>query len=109
MPRSIDLNSDLGEGYGPWRMGDDKAMLDLVTSANIACGGHAGDPETMFATLSLARDRGVVVAPIRATRTGKVSDGGSCRTAPLSASASLRRRSERYAAWLPLREQASPM
>ncbi len=61
MPRSIDLNSDLGEGYGPWRMGDDKAMLTLVTSANIACGGHAGDPETMFETLSLARDRGVVV------------------------------------------------
>lgn len=55
----IDLNSDLGEGFGPWTMGDDAAMLGLVTSANIACGGHASDPETMFRTLSLAR--GVVV------------------------------------------------
>ena len=57
----IDLNADLGEGFGPWRMGDDHAMLDIVTSANVACGGHAGDPETMFETLTLARDRGVVV------------------------------------------------
>ena len=57
----IDLNSDLGEGFGPWEMGDDAAMLDVVTSANIACGGHASDPETMFATLSMAAARGVVV------------------------------------------------
>jgi UPF0271 protein len=57
----IDLNADLGEGYGPWTMGDDAAMFGLVTSANIACGGHAGDPETMFRTLQLARDRGVVI------------------------------------------------
>ena len=57
----IDLNSDLGEGFGPWSMGDDGAMLGLVTSANIACGGHAGDPETMFATLRLAAERGVTV------------------------------------------------
>ena len=57
----IDLNSDLGEGYGPWSMGDDAAMLDIVTSANIACGGHAGDPEVMFQTLRLAAGRGVVV------------------------------------------------
>lgn len=57
----IDLNSDLGEAYGPWPMGDDAAMLGLVTSANVACGGHAGDPETMFRTLRLAAERGVVV------------------------------------------------
>ena len=57
----IDLNSDLGEGFGPWTMGDDKAMLDIVTSANIAAGGHASDPETMFATLGTAAARGVVV------------------------------------------------
>lgn len=57
----IDLNSDLGEGYGPWAMGDDTAMLDLVTSANIACGGHAGDPDTMAATLTAAAARGVVI------------------------------------------------
>lgn len=57
----IDLNSDLGEGYGPWKMGDDGAMLALVTSANIACGGHASDPETMFDTLRLAAQSGVCV------------------------------------------------
>jgi UPF0271 protein len=57
----IDLNSDLGEGYGPWAMGDDAALLGIVTSANIACGGHAGDPETMFQTLSQAVAQGVVV------------------------------------------------
>ena len=57
----IDLNSDLGEGFGPWDMGDDAQMLAIVTSANIACGGHAGDPDTMFRTLSLARDNGVIV------------------------------------------------
>ena len=58
--RTIDLNSDLGEGYGPWSMGSDSEMLDLVSSANIACGGHASDPETMYRTLLLARERGVV-------------------------------------------------
>lgn len=57
----IDLNSDLGESFGPWTMGDDAAMLDLVSSANIACGGHASDPETMFHTLQLAAGRGVVI------------------------------------------------
>ena len=50
--RSIDLNADLGEGFGVWRMGDDAAMLRLVTSANIACGFHAGDPEIMVQKLS---------------------------------------------------------
>jgi UPF0271 protein len=57
---TIDLNADLGEGYGPWTMGDDAAMLDVVSSANVACGGHASDPETMFRTLTLAQARGVV-------------------------------------------------
>jgi len=57
----IDLNSDLGESFGPWKMGDDEAILHVVTSANVACGGHASDPETMFRTLEIARDRGVVV------------------------------------------------
>lgn len=58
---SIDLNSDLGEGYGPWPMGEDAAMLGIVTSANIACGGHAGDAETMFATVLEAKAKGVTV------------------------------------------------
>ncbi|MFT6696330.1 MAG: UPF0271 protein, partial [Paracoccaceae bacterium] len=43
----IDLNSDLGESYGPWRMGRDAEMLEIVTSANVACGMHAGDPAEM--------------------------------------------------------------
>ena len=57
----MDLNSDLGESFGPWSMGDDAAMLGVVTSANIASGGHASDPDTMFATLRMAADRGVVI------------------------------------------------
>ena len=59
--RSIDLNSDMGESYGPWKMGDDAGLMEVITSANIACGGHASDPETMFQTLSLAKAKGVVV------------------------------------------------
>jgi len=58
---SIDLNSDLGESYGPWQMGDDKSMLGIVTSANIACGGHASDPNTMAATVRLAKENNVVI------------------------------------------------
>ncbi|GLK81294.1 LamB/YcsF family protein [Methylopila turkensis] len=58
---AIDLNSDLGEGYGAWRMGDDAAMLDIVSSANVACGFHGGDPATLLRTLRAAAERGVVV------------------------------------------------
>lgn len=58
---SIDLNADLGEGFGRWRLGDDDAMLDIVTSANIACGFHAGDPEIMARTFALAKEKGVSV------------------------------------------------
>ncbi len=57
----IDLNADLGESYGAWSMGDDAALLDVVTSANIACGFHAGDPLTMARTVSLAAERGVSI------------------------------------------------
>jgi len=57
----INLNADLGEGFGAWRMGDDAAMLDIVASANIACGGHAGDPDVMRRTVRLARERGVSI------------------------------------------------
>ena len=59
MQTTVDLNSDLGEGFGPWRMGDDDALLDIVTSANIACGFHAGDPDVMARTMRLAAARGV--------------------------------------------------
>jgi UPF0271 protein len=57
----VDLNSDLGESYGAWKMGDDKAMLAIVSSANVACGFHAGDPLTVLATLQEAAARGVAV------------------------------------------------
>jgi UPF0271 protein len=59
--RSIDLNSDLGESYGPWRMGDDSAMLDIVSSANIACGFHAGGPEEMLKTIRLCLQKSVSI------------------------------------------------
>jgi UPF0271 protein len=55
----IDLNADLGEGYGIWRLGDDDALLDLVTSANVACGFHAGDPLTIMRACASAVERGV--------------------------------------------------
>lgn len=58
---SIDLNSDLGEGFGAWTAGDDRAVLDVVSSANIACGAHAGDPVIMLDTCRAAADRGVAV------------------------------------------------
>jgi UPF0271 protein len=57
----IDLNSDLGESLGGWRMGDDAAMLDIVSSANVACGFHAGDPAGILETLKAARERGAMV------------------------------------------------
>jgi UPF0271 protein len=58
---AIDLNSDMGEGFGPWTMGDDAAMLDIVTSANVACGWHAGDPNIMVQTAALAKAKGVAI------------------------------------------------
>ncbi|MHB2209859.1 LamB/YcsF family protein [Methylobacterium sp. CM6257] len=58
---SVDLNSDLGEGYGAYACGDDAAILGIVTSANVACGLHAGDPEIMARTFALAKERRVVV------------------------------------------------
>jgi len=58
---TFDLNSDLGESFGRWVLGDDEAMLGLVTSANVACGFHAGDPTTLRRTCVLAAEAGVVV------------------------------------------------
>lgn len=58
---SIDLNSDLGESFGAWSMGDDAAMLDIVSSANIACGFHAGDPAGLYKTVRDAVKRGVAI------------------------------------------------
>ena len=61
MTASIDLNCDMGESFGAWSMGNDLAILDHVTSANIACGFHAGDPLTMQGVVRAAFDRGVKV------------------------------------------------
>jgi UPF0271 protein len=58
---TIDLNSDLGEGFGVWTLGDDDALLEVVTSANVACGFHAGDPDILRRVCALAAGRGVVI------------------------------------------------
>lgn len=57
----VDLNADVGESYGAWTMGDDAALLPLVTSANVACGAHAGDPLVMARTVALAARLGIAV------------------------------------------------
>jgi len=59
--KTIDLNCDLGEGFGAWEMGNDAAMIDLASSVNVACGFHAGDPDIMRRTVELAKARGVSV------------------------------------------------
>ena len=59
MTLTVDLNSDMGEGFGPWKMTDDAGLLNIVTSANIACGFHAGDADTMATTMGLAAKSGV--------------------------------------------------
>ncbi len=57
----VDLNSDLGESFGAWKMGDDDAMLGIVTSASVACGWHAGDPVVMHRACELAKKNGVAI------------------------------------------------
>ncbi|MCG7854903.1 MAG: LamB/YcsF family protein, partial [Methanoregulaceae archaeon] len=57
----VDLNSDLGEHFGAWSIGDDPAVMKYVTSANVACGFHAGDPQAMLRTVELAVENGVAV------------------------------------------------
>lgn len=59
MTHTVDLNADMGESFGPWVMGSDAALLDVVTSANIACGFHAGDPSVMAQTMRMAQERSV--------------------------------------------------
>lgn len=59
--RCIDLNCDMGESFGAWSMGNDAEMIELVTSANVACGFHAGDPLVIHRTIALAKERGVAV------------------------------------------------
>ena len=57
--KNIDLNADMGESFGPWKMGNDGALLQVITSANVACGFHAGDPDVMQQTMQQAQDCGV--------------------------------------------------
>src|SRR5256885_5766307 len=57
----IDINCDMGESFGPWRMGADEQVMPNITSANVACGAHAGDPTIMRRTVRLARDARVSV------------------------------------------------
>ncbi len=59
MTRYIDLNADMGESFGAWQMGDDAALLEIVSSANIACGFHASDPDVMASTMRMALEKGV--------------------------------------------------
>lgn len=61
MATRIDLNADVGEGFGAWSIGEDEALLPLVTSANVACGAHAGDPLVIERTIRLAARHGVAV------------------------------------------------
>ena len=61
MPHRVDLNCDLGEGYGPWTPADDASLLEVASSASLACGFHAGDPATMRRTVRLALERGVAI------------------------------------------------
>ena len=61
MTQRLTLNCDMGESFGAWAMGDDAAIMPLIDAANIACGGHAGDPSTMRHCVSLARRHGVEV------------------------------------------------
>src|ERR1700744_1479095 len=59
--KTVDLNSDLGESFGMWQMGNDAAMIDVASSVNVACGFHGGDYDTMRKTVELAKARGVSV------------------------------------------------
>jgi len=61
MTGSIDLNADVGEGFGRWTLGDDEGLMAVITSANVACGFHAGDPTIMRSTCASAAAKGVVV------------------------------------------------
>ena len=76
--RLVDLNCDLGESFGHWTISEapDDVLLDLISSANVATGFHAGDPNLMDRVVRLAAERGVALGPIRAFATCRVSAGG---------------------------------
>ena len=76
MNKTINLNADLGESFGAWTMGEDEALLQVVRSANIACGFHAGDPVVMRHTVRTALTAGVSLAPTPPTPTCRASAAG---------------------------------
>ena len=78
----IDLNSDMGESFGRWKLGDDHALLDVVSSANVACGFHAGDPAGMLRTLSDAAANGVCVGASPTTTSTGSAAGSSTSSRP---------------------------
>ena len=73
---TIDLNCDLGEGFGAWEMGNDAAMIELATSVNVACGFHAGDPDIMRPPLNLRKRAASASARTLDTATCTVLAGG---------------------------------
>ena len=78
----VDLNSDLGESFGAWKMGDDEAMLSIITSASVACGWHAGDPVVMHRACELAKKNGVAIGAHPASTTcGASADASSAAPA----------------------------
>ena len=80
----IDMNSDMGESFGRWTLGDDEALLDVVSSANVACGFHAGDPSVMLRTLSYAASRGVMSGRMWRTATWPDSGAAMWTSSPTS-------------------------
>ena len=78
----IDLNADLGKGYGAWQIGDDDALLGILSSANIACGFHAGDPLIMDRTVRTAAPAASTSAPTSPFPTARGSAAAPCRSTP---------------------------
>ena len=76
MAAVIDLNCDMGESYGRWTLGADEAIMPFISSANVACGFHGGDPHVMRKTLQLALHTGWRSAPIPRCPTSWASGGG---------------------------------
>ena len=81
MASVIDLNCDMGESYGRWTLGADEAIMPYITSANIACGFHGGDPHVIRKTVALAQQHGVALGRTRRFRISWASGAGcwTCR------------------------------
>lgn len=79
----IDVNSDMGEGFGVYQLCDDSALMDKVSSANIACGFHAGDPAIMTRMVRLAKVRGVGIEPTPVCRIARASGAKRWRSLPM--------------------------